>query len=96
MSEAKKGKKFTEETKRKMSEAQKNRKRPPMTEEHRKNISKSLMGNSRRKNGKKTWKPDEEYKKRMSEALKGKKKKPFSEEHKRKLSEAAKRRHANK
>lgn len=92
MSEKKRGRKHTEETKRKISEAHKGRKRPPMSETHRENISKSLVGNSRRKNGKKTWKPDEEYKKRMSEKLKGKKKPPFSAEHKRKLSEAAKRR----
>ena len=67
-----------------------------MTDEHKENISKSLIGNTRRKNGKKTWKPDDEYKAKMSAALKGKKKPPFTAEHRRKLSEAAKRRKKNK
>jgi hypothetical protein len=90
--ESKRDTKHTEETKRKMSEAHMGVKKPPMSETHRENISKSLVGNTRRRDGKKTWKPDEDYKKRMSEILKGKKKPPFSAEHKRKLSEAAKRR----
>ena len=58
---------YTEERNKKISESKKNVK---LDESHKKNISKSLSGNSRRKDGKKTWKPDDEYKKRMSEILK--------------------------
>lgn len=58
---------YTEERNKKISETKKNVK---LEENHRKSISKSLVGNSRRKNGKKTWKPDDDYKKRMSEIIK--------------------------
>ena len=63
-----------------------------MSEEHKNSISKSLIGNTRRRNGKKTWKPDDEYKKKMSEIKKGKKPHEFTEETRKKMSEAAKNR----
>jgi len=91
MSAKKVGKPLSEEHKQKISEGNKGKKKP-LSEEHKQKISESLIGNTRRKNGKKTWNPDEEYKKKMSETLKGKKKGPFSEEHRKKLSEAAKNR----
>lgn len=96
MAARKVGRKMSEETKRKMSEAHKGRKRPPMSEEHKAKLSKSLLGNTRRKDGKKTWKPDEEYKKNMSNILKGRKQKPVSEETRKKMSESAKARHKKK
>lgn len=58
---------YTEERNKKISETKKNVK---LDENHKKSISKSLVGNSRRKDGKKTWKPDDDYKKRMSEIMK--------------------------
>jgi hypothetical protein len=58
---------YTEERNKKISEAKKNVK---LDENHKKSISKSLVGNSRRKDGKKTWKPDDDYKKKMSEIIK--------------------------
>jgi hypothetical protein len=91
MSIRKRGRKLTEEHKKKISIANKGKK-INMTEEHRKNISQSLIGNSRRKDGKKTWKPDDEYKKKMSSVKKGKKPHSFTEETRRKMSEAAKNR----
>jgi hypothetical protein len=90
MRQAKLGRKASEETKRKMSEAHKGRKHKPHSEESKQKISDSLKGNTRRKNGKKTYKTSEETKKKLSEALKGRKKPPRSEEHKRNASEAAK------
>lgn len=78
-----KGKHFSEESKRKMSEAKKGKK---ISEEHRKKLSDAMKG--------KHWKLSEETKKKISEAKKGKptwnKGKHLSEEHKRKLSEAKK------
>ena len=65
---------FSEETKRKMSEAQKGR---IVTEEHRKNLSEALKGRTH----------SEEHRRKMSEVRKGR---THSEEHKRKISEAAK------
>lgn len=62
-----KEKMYTEERNKKISESKKD---VQFDENHKKNISKSLVGNSRRKNGKKTWKPDDDYKKKMSEILK--------------------------
>ena len=91
MSEKKKGRKLTEEHKNKIREAHKGKKKPK-SEETKEKISKSLIGNSRRKNGKKTWKPDEEYKEKMSEIKKGKKPHQFTEETRRKMSESAKNR----
>jgi len=92
MSQSKIGKKHSEETKEKMSIAHKGKEKSPMSEEHKKNISKSLIGNSRRKNGKKTWKPDEEYREKMSQIMKGKKPHAFTEETRQKMSESAKKR----
>jgi hypothetical protein len=91
MSEKKKGRKLTDEHKNKIREAHKGKKKPK-SEETKEKISKSLIGNSRRKNGKKTWKPDEEYKAKMSAILKGRKQKPVTEETRRKMSESAKNR----
>ena len=68
------------ETRRKMSEAKKGKKR---SAEARKRISEG-------KKGKKRGPHSEEAKKRMSEAHKGKKRGPLSEEQKRKISEALK------
>lgn len=87
MRQLKLGKKLSDTTKIKISKGNKG-KQKKFSEEHNQKISDSLIGNTRRKNGKKTWKPDEEYKKKLSEILKGKKKPPFTEEHKKKLSEA--------
>jgi len=91
MAEKKIGKKLSDETRKKMSETDR-KPRSPFTDEHKENISKSLIGNSRRKNGKKEWKPDQEYKDKMSAIKKGKKPHAFSEETRRKMSEAAKNR----
>lgn len=96
MRQSKLGKKLSKEHKDKIAASNRGKEKPPRTDEHKENIAKSLIGNTRRKNGKKTWKPDDEYKAKMSAALKGKKKPPFTAEHKRKLSEAAKRRKKNK
>jgi hypothetical protein len=70
MRQAKLGRKQSEETKRKRSEALKGKKKPPRSEEHIQKISDSLKGNTRRKNGKKTYKTSEETKKKLSEAAK--------------------------
>ncbi len=70
MRQAKLGKNQSEETKRKRSEALKGKKKPPRSEEHRQKISDSLKGNTRRKNGKKTYKTSEETKKKLSDASK--------------------------
>ena len=75
LSEAAKGRKLSEETRRKMSEAK--RKLPERSEEHRRNISEALKGR----------KLSEETRRKMSEAKKGRK---FTEEHRRKISEARK------
>lgn len=91
MAEGKRGKKLTDEHKKKISEGNKGKK-ITMTEEHKNNISKSLIGNTRRKDGKKIWKPDEEYKTKMSEIKKGKKPHAFTEETRKRMSEAAKNR----
>jgi len=91
MAKNKTGKKLSEEHKKKISEGSKGKK-VTMTEEHKNNISKSLIGNTRRKDGKKTWKPDEDYKMKMSEIKKGKRPHAFTEETRKKMSEAAKRR----
>jgi hypothetical protein len=91
MRQAKLGTTHSEETKRKMSDAHIGRKKQPFSEDHKQKISDSLKGNTRRKDGKKTYKTSEETKQKLSEALKGKKKPERSEEHKRNASEAAKR-----
>ncbi len=58
---------YTKERNKKISDARMNVK---LDENHRQSISNSLIGNSRRRDGKKTWKPDDDYKKRMSEIMK--------------------------
>ena len=70
MRQAKLGTKQSEEQKRKRSEALKGKKKPPRSEEHKEKIRQSLVGNTRRKSGKKTYKPSEETKKKLSEAAK--------------------------
>ena len=64
------------------------------TKEHRKSISKSLVGNKRALGSKgplgKHWKLSDETKKRMSKSRKGKDRSPFSEEWKRNMSESHK------
>jgi len=91
MSDKKIGRKLTEEHKKAISDGNKGKSKP-MSKGHKEKISKSLIGNSRRKDGKKTWKPDQEYKDKMSSIKKGKKPHAFSEETRRKMSEAAKNR----
>ena len=71
MRQAKLGRKLSEEHKKKISEGNSG-KQKIFSEEHKNNISKSLIGNTRRKDGKKTWKPDQEYKNKMSEIKKRK------------------------
>lgn len=89
-----KGKTFSEETKRKMSEARRGRtlsqgtrrklseamKGKPRSDEHRRRLSESLKGKH----------PSEETRVKLSESHKGKKLPPRSEEHRRKISEAKK------
>lgn len=75
ISESKKGKKLSEEHRKHLSEAAKNR-----SDETKKKIS----------DGHKGRKLSEEHKRKLSESQKGKKHKPLSDEHKRKISEAAK------
>ena len=72
-----KGYKFTEEHKRKISLAQKGKKKKKLSEETKLKISKSLKG----------YKFSDERKRKISKANKGKKR---SEEHKRKISKAQK------
>lgn len=90
------GKRHTDETRKKISEANKGRTRAPFSEEHRKKISETLKGHtfseeSRRKmsEAKKGRTLSEEHRRKMSEAKKGK---HLSDETKRKMSESAKRR----
>jgi group I intron endonuclease len=75
---------LSEETKRKISKANKGKKRTPHTEEHKRKISEAMKGE----------KLSEEHKRRISETKKGKpsgmKGKIMTEEHKRKISEAHK------
>jgi hypothetical protein len=73
-----------EETRRKMSEIKKGKKRPPMSEEQKRKLSEALKG-------KKKPPRSEEHKKKLSEINKGKKRPPMSEEQKRKISETLKR-----
>ena len=89
ISEAKKGKKYSEETRKKMSEAHKGQK---LSEEARKKISKAHKGKKKSKEHRKKLseaqtgkKHSEKTRKKMSEAKKGKKR---SEDAKKKISEA--------
>ena len=71
-----KGRKASKETRKKLSEAQKGLKKGiPLSEEHKKKLSKALKGRPR----------SEEQKKKISEALKGR---PFSEETREKISKS--------
>lgn len=74
------GTKMSEETKKKISETLKGKKKAPFSEEHKKNISEAKKG----------FKHTQETKDRISRLNKGKKKPPRTEEHKRKLGEAHK------
>lgn len=80
-----KGKKLTEEHKRKISIGNKGKKHGPHTEEYKKKLSDINTG---RKGYWKGKKHTEEYKKKMSDINKGKKRAPFSEETKKKMSVA--------
>ena len=86
---------MSEETRRKMSEAQKGEKNhffgKHLSEEHRKKLSEAKKGENHPLFGKHH---SEETRKKMSEAQKGKKHGPMSEEHRRKISESVKRRFA--
>lgn len=91
ISEAKKGKKYSEETRKKMSEAHKGQK---LSEEARKKISKAHKGKKKSKEHRKKLseaqtgkKHSEKTRKKMSEARKGKK---HSEETRKKMSETKK------
>jgi group I intron endonuclease len=84
-----KGRKLSDESKRKISEAKTGIGR---SEETKKKLSEALKGNQ-------IWlgrKHSEESKRKMSLKMVGRKRKPFTEEHKRKISEARKRLHASK
>ena len=73
----------TPEVRRKMSKAQKGKKRKPFSEEHKRKISKAKRGKKR----------SEETRRKISKGRMGKK---LSEEHKRKLSETNKGRESNR
>ena len=75
------GRKHSEETKKKISEAHKGKK---LSEEHRKKLSEAVKGTNNPNYGKKL---SEEHRKKLSEAHKGKK---LSEEHRKKIGEANK------
>jgi group I intron endonuclease len=91
------GVKHSKETRRKISKAQKGKKKPPFSKEHRRKLSEANKGRelseeTRRKmsKAKKGRECSEETRRKLSEAKKGKKRGPFSEEHRRRLSEARK------
>ncbi len=73
----------TKETRQKLSEAKKGRKRKPFSEEHKRKISESKKGHTYNKGKVKS----KEHKTKIAEAMKGKAK---SEEHKKKISEKLK------
>ncbi|MXZ79838.1 MAG: hypothetical protein F4Z15_00355, partial [Gammaproteobacteria bacterium] len=77
MSEARKGRRFSKEHRRKISEAHKGKKRKPFSVEHRHKLSEANKGKTR----------SVETRRKMSEAQKGRK---ISVEHRRKMSEALK------
>jgi hypothetical protein len=64
----KKGKCVSEETMRKLSEANKGKKKPPRSEEHRRKMSEALKGRTVWNKG---LKLSEEHKRKISEAVKG-------------------------
>ena len=78
-----KGRTFSEETRKKISEAKKGR---TFSEEHRRKISEAIKGEKHPMYGKHI---SEETRRKMSDAMKGH---TLSEEHRRKISEALKRR----
>lgn len=92
-----KGKKMSDEARRKMSEAKKGKR---LSEEHKRKISEAnkgrpgtMKGKPSPNKGKKFGPLSEEARRKISEAHKGKKMPSRSEDHKRKLSEAAKGKH---
>ena len=85
-----KGKTVSEESRRKMSDAKKGKKRKPFTEDTRRKMSDAKKGDNNPFYGKFH---SEETKQKMRESHKGR---TFSEESRRKMSEASKRRCANK
>ena len=92
ISESNKGRYVSDTTRRKISEAQKGKKRKSLSVEHRRKISESNRGKTmsaeaRRKIGEANKNPSEETRRKLSEAKKGKK---LSTETRRKLSEAKK------
>ncbi len=72
------GVKHTKESRQNMVNGARGRRRPVLTEEHRRKISEARMGQ----------RLTEETKRKVSETKRGKKNGPLSEEHRRKLSEA--------
>lgn len=84
-----KGSKLSEETKRKISESGKGKKRPPRSDEYREKQRLAKLGkkhNHKTSNGG-GWKLSEETKKKLSESLKGK---IYSEERRKAMSEGQK------
>lgn len=104
------GNKLSAETKQKISESHKGKKRKPMSTESKKKLSESLKGKnlgkirteeqknamSIRQAGRKRKPHTEETKQKLREANLGKHAKPFTEEHKQKISEALKGKERNK
>jgi len=72
----------------KYNELKKGKKTGPLSEEHKKKISKSNKGKVPPNKGKKTGPLSEEHKKKISKSNKGKNTGPLSEERKRKISKA--------
>jgi Straboviridae intron-associated endonuclease 1 len=101
------GRKHSEETRRKLSDAQKGNKKMlgrTHSEETRRKISNAVKGKKRSEAtrhkiseaGKRRPPISEETRRKLSEIRKGRTRPPFSDEHRRKISEAAKRREALK
>lgn len=78
LAESSLGTKHTEESRQNMINGARGRRRPVLTEEHRRKISEARKGQ----------RLTEETKRKVSETKRGKKSGPLSEEHRRKLSEA--------
>ena len=93
----------TEESKQRISEALKGKKKGPMSEEHKQKISEGQKGKKLSEETKqriselhKGRKLSEEHKRKLSDSMKGKKLGPRSEESKRKQSESMKKRWAKR